>query len=63
MAGERDLAAGIAALGDMPLDQRDQPVDLLPAKAQRIEIGLGQGKVCGSLGAGGGDGVHDEGSS
>ena len=53
VAREGDLAAGIAPLGDVPLDQRDQPVDLLTAKAQRVEIGLGQRKVCGSLGANG----------
>ena len=63
MAGQRDLAAGIAALGDMVLDQRDQAVDRLTPKAQRFEIGLGQWKICDSLGADGGDDIHDAGSS
>ena len=57
VAGERDLAAGIAVFRDMPLDQGDQPVDLAFAKAQRFEIGRGQGKTC--CRANVGDGVHD----
>ena len=43
VAGERDLAAGIAALRDVPLDQRDQPVDLAgggsPAIRDRTRAG------------------------
>jgi len=46
VAGQCDLAPGIAAFGDMPLDQGDQPIDLFAANAQRFEIGVGQGKVC-----------------
>ena len=60
VAGERDLAAGIALLGDVLLDQGDQPVDLAAAEAQRVEVGLRQRKACRTLRARGGYGVHDE---
>jgi hypothetical protein len=47
---QRDLAAGIAAFGDVPLDQLDQPIDLFLAEAERLEIGGRQRKArAGSL--------------
>src|SRR5262249_40523546 len=59
MPGERDLAARIAALGDMSLDQRAQALDLFAAEAQRIEVGLRQRKVCARKGARVGSSIHD----
>ena len=44
VAGERDLAAGIAVFRDVPLDQGDQPVDLAFAEAEQFEIGLRAGE-------------------
>src|SRR5581483_7554352 len=58
VTGERDLAAGIFAFGDVAADQRDQPVDLAAAEAERFEIGRRQRKFCGDLGADGR--VHGE---
>ena len=42
---------------------RKNQIDRLLAEAQRFEIGLGQWKICDSLGADGGSDVHDAGSS
>ena len=39
ISDQGDLAAGIATLGDVALDQLCQPVDLAFAEAQRLEIG------------------------
>jgi hypothetical protein len=54
VARQRDLAAGIAAFGDVVLYQGDQAVDLTLAEARRLEVGSWQRKIGPRRGANGG---------